>query len=227
MGRKASGTHPPWLEALLADLQAQEARARSHAILIMLKRQAVEAAGEVLGALGDPDPWVRWSAVAALRSIGGTECVPALTTALSDDAWQVRGSAAAALGRLAGPETAAALVPLLSDEEAGVRAGAAWAIGELDPAPYADLLAGLLADEDLSVRYEAAASLNHILDRRGYVALKQLLPLRAQHPFLIPGRFAKEVRRELARRWLRRRRSWRARTAALRRPVPRRAASPS
>jgi HEAT repeat protein/lysophospholipase L1-like esterase len=124
-------------------------------------RAARPSVPELIEAVSDPRPDVRWRAVWALGQIGpdAALAVPALTTALKDA--DLRWRAAEALGEI-GPKAAAAvpdLVPLLDDPSSNVRWRVATALGTIAAPRAAPALAAAAADTAENVRLAAVTSL--------------------------------------------------------------------
>jgi HEAT repeat protein len=90
-------------------------------------------ADELLEAIADPDPQIRFRAVERLaaRHPDDARTVPALIAALSDSAWEVRDSAAQALWNLRDPSAREALANALDDSVDDVGWTAATALREL------------------------------------------------------------------------------------------------
>ncbi len=117
------------------------------------------------GGLSEPDPALRWKAVAALAAQGARAVPEAIRVLETGDA-AGREAAARVLARL-GPAACAAvpaLVRALGDPEALVRERAAQALGALGPcaATSAKALAGALADADIFVQGQAALALGSL-----------------------------------------------------------------
>ena len=153
----------------------------------MIGPEATAAVPELVRALRDDDPRVRWFAAGALASIGpgAKASVPALIEALrskdvatggevtfwngamSREDGPIRLAAAVALGRI-GPESRAAvpdLVRALRDPDARVRSETAQALGAIGPAAgaaVAELVRMMSRDADDEVADLAAEALGRI-----------------------------------------------------------------
>ena len=123
------------------------------------------AVPELITALADRDPNVRWSAASALGQMGpvAKEAVPRLISALQDEEYWVQGKAATALGRIG-----AAAVPIiraaLENENSSDRWLAILALGQIGPAARdtVPLLTDALNDPDGNVRGWAAYALGEM-----------------------------------------------------------------
>lgn len=124
------------------------------------------------GALADPDPRVRATALGALDRIG-TLAAAELTAALVDRDPTVRRRACEITAGRPG-DSGPALVPLLADPDATVVEVAAWASGERTPPEpgVVDRLAELtVGHADALVREAAVAALGAIGDDAGLPAI--------------------------------------------------------
>ena len=136
------------------------------------------ALGLLVGALDDPSPRVRESALAGLWWLGprGREAVPKIVARLNDpDRW-VRFAAARALGRVLGPrpadadEALAAVARALDDADPGVRLAAAETLVETGrEAEAAETLAGALTGPEPAQRSQAVLIIRKVRDRRPYL----------------------------------------------------------
>ncbi|MBZ5590117.1 MAG: serine hydrolase, partial [Acidobacteriia bacterium] len=127
--------------------------------------KAAQAIPDLINALRDLDPAVRWHSAVALGSIG-PEAVAPLIGALRKGDGTTRGGAALALARI-GPRAKAALWPLvdaLIDRDATIRERAAEALGALGPdaRPAVPALVRALSDEDPYVNGRAAEALGRV-----------------------------------------------------------------
>jgi HEAT repeat protein len=125
--------------------------------------------------LGDPDPRVRETALAALARLGGLT-VADVTDALAQGTVAVRRRAVdAALsvrGRGSRSALPAALVRALADPDALVVVGAAWFLAERRHRPAVPALAEIvLAHEDARCREASVAALGAIGDPAGLPAV--------------------------------------------------------
>jgi HEAT repeat protein len=141
----------------------------------MNQRRAIIVAGHmgdeatVRGAVADPDPVVRTSALSALHRMGALDN-GGLTSALADPDYRVRRRA----GELAAQFPSVDITALLSDADGRVVEMAAWASGEREDPPPAivDRLSELaIGHDDALVREAAIAALGAIGDKRGLAAI--------------------------------------------------------
>src|SRR5262245_59893803 len=86
--------HP---EQWIAELGDRDATVRENARHQLIRHQSPEVTRELVTALIDPSPHVRWEAAKALQSIADPVAAPALMHALDDDRDDVRWVAAEAL----------------------------------------------------------------------------------------------------------------------------------
>lgn len=148
-------------------LTASEAEKRVAAAdqLATLGPQAAPAVPDLVRALDDPNPDVRWHAARALHAIGpaASPAVNALAKSLKDDNFMVRGHAANALGTIgeAARPAAAALAQTVTDPDPHVRRAAVRALTKIRPGPEIGipLMVQVLEDADPSVVMPALATL--------------------------------------------------------------------
>jgi HEAT repeat protein/lysophospholipase L1-like esterase len=122
---------------------------------------ARQAVPDLIEAVSDARPDVRWRAVWALGQIGpdAASAVPVLRTALGDA--DLRWRVAEALGEIGLPAAAAVpdLVPLLEDPSSNVRWRVATALGAIGARRAAPSLAAAASDTAENVRLAAVSSL--------------------------------------------------------------------
>jgi HEAT repeat protein len=121
-----------------------------------------EAIDALVGALADPEEFVRWQAARALAAQEAAHSFPALAKALNDLDPLRRASAAEAMGYQGGEAASVTLCKHLADSESRVRAAVALALRELADPSAVPCLLPLLADEDPEVRCAAAGALGRI-----------------------------------------------------------------
>jgi HEAT repeats len=180
-----------------------------------------DAAGGLVGALGDPDRDVR---IAAARSLGrlrapeagsalvgaaadgrvppalarwallqiGTPTLPQLRALLSSEEERERASALQLIGLLGAPSDAEAVQARLRDTSALVRAQAALALGRLGSARNLEALMATLEDRIPDVRVAAASALGYLGDPG---ALEALLERVDRDDFDVAGAAAHAVAR--------------------------------
>jgi HEAT repeat protein/lysophospholipase L1-like esterase len=123
--------------------------------------EAPVAVPELIAAVSDPRPDVRWRAVWALGRIGpgAAPAVPVLRAALADA--DLRGRAAEALGGIGLPAAAAVpdLIRLLDDPSSNVRWRVATALGAIGARQAAPALAAAASDPAENVRLAAVTDL--------------------------------------------------------------------
>jgi HEAT repeat protein len=106
---------------------------RTAAVTALARIPHADRTGALVGALDDPDPWVRYMAVRSLGAIADVGAVPAIVTRLRQDpAGHVRLAAIDVIGRLKPAEALDILEPLtrLADEDAA--RAAIVALGHVD-----------------------------------------------------------------------------------------------
>jgi HEAT repeat protein len=143
-----------------------------------LARAVPAARAALLGALGDPEPRVRESALESLAASPGADELEPVRQLLARDAWMfVRARAASALGG-AGPSREAdrALGDALEDGSPTVRLAAVLALAERRATPWSAALRDRLEDanEEVEVRAGAAAALGALCDARAADRLTEL-----------------------------------------------------
>jgi hypothetical protein len=153
---------------LLAD---NEVRVRLAALYALetLEADAAPALDSVVGAAGDPDPFVRWGVARVLLSLGAQDAdkiVPAAGKLLDDASPNVRLSAAKVLERY-GPRSRPAVEKLAEAAQKGdaaVRVGALRALAAVGPdaRPAVPALVRALEDAEPSVRAAAVRALARI-----------------------------------------------------------------
>ena len=121
-----------------------------------------EAIAVLVGALADPEEFVRWQAARALAAQEAAHVFPALTEALNDSEPLRRAGAAEAMGYQGGEAASVTLCKYLADPDARVRVAIASALRDLADPSAADCLLPLLADEDPDVRCAVAGALGRI-----------------------------------------------------------------
>ena len=123
----------------------------------------------LIGKLGDREPTVRDSVVAALAQIGQPAVAP-LITAMEAEDWIVRQGASEALGRIGDPRAVEPLVSALGDKNQWIRRYAAEALGRIGDEQAIEPLVTALKDDSSVVRAAAAKALESI---RGFAAPKE------------------------------------------------------
>lgn len=108
------------------------------------------ADGEILEALVDPDPDIRWAAArdAASLASGGAALAAALPTEIDS---RVREAMFTGLARNGTPQAIEAIISLLRSDDANLRGGALDALRIMLPQVH-DLLPRLLSDQDADIR---------------------------------------------------------------------------
>ncbi len=173
------------VQALAAQLSQGDLQARRSALdtLESLGQDGALATAELVGALGDPDKFVRWAAARTLGKItpGADETIALrLAQLLTDDDLDVRLAAATALERL-GPAAKPAIADLcrtVGSTDAELRLTALRVLGAIGaPDAYETIpdAAVALRDADLRVRLVAA----QVLGRFGPAA-RQAVPALCQ-----------------------------------------------
>jgi len=119
-----------------------------------------------------PDADVRWRALAALRIIGTSRAVTALSAALSDPDEGIRAGAAVVLGELRASEAAPALVKCLADDSPLVANRATEALQRIGEEAVPALCAALTDERD-AVRIHAAKALAAIQSLQSVTPLCQ------------------------------------------------------
>jgi HEAT repeat protein len=157
---------------LTRPLKHADVRIRVAAISVLegLAKEAAIAVPQLLDALSDKDPFVRWGAVRALREVAPDKAdvvVPSLAKHLTDENADVRRSVASALQRY-GPNSKAAVPALCkaaeSHTDAETRLGAVQALATIGKEGGKDALSTLvkvLADSQKEIRAEAVRALGN------------------------------------------------------------------
>jgi len=130
-------------EALLADLTAQDARARDSAVRVLADRRSRAAVPALVERLGDPDPEVVERAIGALGQIGDERAVSALVRLAQRRTGPSVAQLARIIGDIGGPDARAYLLTLASGHlDPLVRGAAQQALDELEAREAADASAG-------------------------------------------------------------------------------------
>jgi len=119
-----------------------------------------------------PDADVRWRALAALRIVGTSRAISALSAALSDPDEGIRAGAAVVLGELRASEATPALVKCLADDSPLVANRATEALQRIGEEAVPALCAAL-EDERDAVRIHAAKALTTIQSPQSVTPLCQ------------------------------------------------------
>jgi Uri superfamily endonuclease len=119
-----------------------------------------------------PDPDARWRALAALRIVGTSQAIAAISAALSDPDEGIRAGAAVALGELRAVESAPALVRCLADASPLVANRATEALERIGEEAVPALCAALTDERD-AVRVHAAKALAAIQSPQSIIPLCQ------------------------------------------------------
>jgi HEAT repeat protein len=126
------------------------------------------AINPLIGALKNPNPFVRQTAAGFFRRVRDAGSITPLIAALADENAQVRAQSALALGIQQDSRAIQALVPLLSDKDQLVHECAAIALGQFgDARAQSDILAALNAHSGYSLsdmRAPAIAALGKLKD---------------------------------------------------------------
>jgi HEAT repeat protein len=172
--------------AALAGLASTSARERwSSAIALGRNSQRTpEAIGALVGALTDPEEFVRWQAAQALAAQEAGQVFPTLTDLLDDPDPLRRAGAATAMGQLGGEAAALTLSRHLGENDPAVRVAIIEAIGEAGDPTLAKSLTPFLDDPDADVRRAAAHSLGQLGNSEAGDALAATLIRRGQ-PLLV------------------------------------------
>ncbi|MCR4407387.1 MAG: DUF123 domain-containing protein [Anaerolineae bacterium] len=120
----------------------------------------------------DPDPDVRWRALAALRIVGTPQAITAISAALSDPDEGIRAGAAVVLGELHAVEAVPALVQCLSDASPLVANRATESLQRIGEEAVPALCAALTDERD-PVRIHAAQALVAIQSPQSVASLCQ------------------------------------------------------
>jgi HEAT repeat protein len=170
----------------LAGLESENPHCRwdSAAFLGRNPHRSRETITALVGALGDPEEFVRWQAARALAAQEPAHVFPALTEALTDEDPLRRAGAAEAMGYQGGEAAAVTLCRHSNDGDAQVRSAVAQALRDLGDTSAVRCLLPLLADQDAGVRCSAAAALGRIGNPATAQALADALSQPAQ-PLLV------------------------------------------
>lgn len=117
-----------------------------------------KAVAELIGQLGDREPFVRDSIVASLVQIG-PPAVPLLLKAIEDENWVIRQGASQALGKIGDPQAVEPLIIALADNNQWIRQYAAEALGLIGDKRAVEPLVEALKDDNPNVREVAAKAL--------------------------------------------------------------------
>jgi HEAT repeat protein len=163
-GESPSGAPVATEAQALAGLRAGTPHTRweSAAFLRRSAHRSQEAIAALMGALADPEEFVRWQAARALAAQEASQVFPALTQALSDPEPLRRAGAAEAMGYQGGEAASVTLCKHVSDRDPRVRVAVAGALRDLVDPNAVSCLLPLLADENTEVRCTAASALGHI-----------------------------------------------------------------
>jgi tetratricopeptide (TPR) repeat protein/HEAT repeat protein len=112
-------------------LKAKHWREREKAAMVAGQLAARSVSHPLIGALSDPNGFVRQAAAHALGRMGENSAVAALLRSLSDDVPHVRAAACRALGRLQARSARSQVQQRLKDRAPLVRRAAQWALGRL------------------------------------------------------------------------------------------------
>ena len=129
-----------------------------------IENRKLEIINQLISQLGDREPSVRDSVVAALEQTGPPAVAP-LIAAMEDEDWIVRQGASQALGRIGDPQAVEPLIIALGDKNQWIRRYAAEALGLIGNERAIEPLAAALKDDSPGVRTVAAKALESI---RGY-----------------------------------------------------------
>ncbi len=124
---------------------------------------------ELIGQLGDKEPFVRDSVVTTLAEIG-PPAVPLLIRAMDDEDWVIRQGASQALGRIGDPRAVEPLIIALGDKNQWIRQYAAEALGLIGDKQAIEPLVEALEDDNSNVRDVAAKALVSI---RGFATQQE------------------------------------------------------
>jgi HEAT repeat protein len=137
-------------------------RWESAAYLGRSAHRSTEAITALVGALADPEEFVRWQAAKALGAQEASHSFAILVKALDDPSLLRRAGAAEAMGYQGGEAAFVTLCRHLTDPEARVRSAVALALGDLADPNAVPCLLPLLADENADVRRAVAGALGRI-----------------------------------------------------------------
>ena len=128
-----------------------------------------KAVAELIGKLGDKEPFVRDSVVTTLAETG-PPAVPLLIRAMEDEDWVIRQGASQALGRIGDPQAVGSLIIALADKNQWIRQYAAEALGLIGDTQAVEPLVEALEDDNPNVREAAAKALVSI---RGFATQEE------------------------------------------------------
>jgi HEAT repeat protein len=117
-----------------------------------------KAVVELIGQLGDKEPFVRDPIVARLVQIG-PPAVPILLKVIEDEDWVIRQGASQALGKIGDPQAVEPLIHALGDKNQWIRQYAAEALGLIGDKRAVEPLVEALKDDNPNVRKVAAEAL--------------------------------------------------------------------
>jgi HEAT repeat protein len=163
-GNPASGTSATSETQALTDLQSENPHCRweSAAILGRSPHRSRETIAALVGALGDPEEFVRWQAARALAAQEAANVFPALADALNDKEPLRRAGAAEAMGYQGGEAASVTLCKHLDDPDASVRVAVVQGLRDLADPSTVPCLLPYLTDNDADVRRAVAGALGRI-----------------------------------------------------------------
>ncbi|MBN1873338.1 MAG: HEAT repeat domain-containing protein [Anaerolineae bacterium] len=128
---------------------------------------------QLISALRDENPWVRWIAVYALGELQSPGTVEPLIIALKDESDKVRWAAAQMLGTFGDGKAVLPLIAALQDEDAHVVREAAFALGRIKDTR------ALLALEQLAQKAAQAAHYGRLVTPAANQAIEAIVQKRA------------------------------------------------
>jgi HEAT repeat protein len=150
---------PLVVPALVKALEQSSSSVRAGAAGALARTEGGVAVEALTRTLGDPDPWVRYTALRSLGSIGDSSVASAvLTTLRTDPAPYVRLAAVDVLGRLRPAEAWEVLEPLTRSSDSDIGGAAIRALGHLDRSEVMPALEGFLRAPDSWQREAAVAA---------------------------------------------------------------------
>ncbi len=152
------------LRAALIALRTGSPRERWEAAAVLGRYPASpDVANALAAALGDPEPFVRAEAAAALAQFGAPIARAPLLQALNSQEPRRIAAAAEALGRLHDAESIGPLLAALETAmEPSVRASVVTALGQIGATEAVPALLNALNDDDRAVRWAAAGALGQL-----------------------------------------------------------------